>query len=336
MEREGLSDTVSVIGGGRIVDGIVVTADVKAALVKHLKDIYRLRVCAFGESPQDLRMLGEADEAIVVVGEEYARSKSMEAALKNAIDNEGLQARQAVLPSNVPPLLDTLKLPLVELTEHEFINSVFRRNCATIRVHDATERPAARLLMTPMRNAQLAGPSLRKAHSRAGWYLATEFLGHVIGTGEYPIPHVRGHHTSGYSILHEDQTIIVALMRGGEPMALGVNDALPLATFLHADFPEDLKTSHLNGRKTVVLVDSVVNSGKTVVQFVQRVRNLDTTICIIVVAGVVQDEPPGGISQALSPDATVNIVALRLSNNKFTGQGTTDTGNRLFNTTYLP
>ena len=67
LEREDLSKTVKVIGGGRIADGIVVTAMVKAALVARLRDTRQMYVCAFGDSPLDLEMLSKADQAIVVV-----------------------------------------------------------------------------------------------------------------------------------------------------------------------------------------------------------------------------------------------------------------------------
>jgi uracil phosphoribosyltransferase/adenylate kinase/phosphoserine phosphatase len=337
LEKEGLSKTVKVIGGGRIADGFIVTAAVKAALVACLQNVHQKYVWAFGDSPLDLEMLGKADQAIVVVGEERTRSKTMDTALMNAIDNGGLQARQALLPSTVSPRLDTTKLPLAQLTEHGFIDSVFRRRSrhATIQVTHATDRNAAKLLMTPMRDAKVAGPALRKAHRRVGWYLATEFLADMIGIEEYPIPHVQGHHTDGYRLAHEQQTSIVALMRGGEAMALGVNEAIPLAMFVHASRPNDIMPHHLHGQHTVVLVDSVVNSGKTVVQFAQHIRNLHATIRIVVVAGVAQAQSVDYLTQALA-HTELSLVALRLSHNKFTGRGTTDTGNRLFNTTHLP
>ena len=191
--------------------------------------------------------------------------------------------------------------------------------------------------MTPMRNATNAGPVLREAHGHVGWYLATEFLGGVIGIEEYPIAHVQGHQTSGYRLFKEQKTSIVALMRGGEAMALGVNDALPLAMFVHASRPDDIMLHHLQGQSTVLLVDSVVNSGKTVVQFVQHIRKLHFTIRIVVIAGVVQAQSIyGGSLAQLARHAGLSLIALRLSDNKFTGTGTTDTGNRLFNTTHLP
>lgn len=341
LEREGLSETVKVIGGGRIADGFVVTASVKAALVARLQDKHQLYVWAFGDSPLDLPMLGKAEEAIVVVGEERTRSKTMDMALMNAIDNKGLRARQVVLPSHASPRLDTTRLPLVQLTGHEVFDSILdsilcrRSRQASIQILHATEKNAARLLMTAMRDANVAGPSLREAHQKAGWYLATEFLADVIGIEEYSIPHVQGYDTKGYRLLNEQQTVIVALMRGGEPMALGVSDVFPLATFVHAKEPDDM-LHHLKGRSTIVLVDSVINSGKTVVQFVQYIRNLNPTIRIVVVTGVAQAESISIIEHEFPRERRLSLIALRLSANKFTGKGTTDTGHRLFNTTHLP
>lgn len=79
------------------------------------------------------------------------------------------------------------------------------------------------------------------------------------------------------------------------------------------------------------------NSGKTVVQFVQHVRNLHVTIRIVVLTGVAQAQSvsEASLPKALTRHAKLSLVALRLSGNKFTGRGTTDTGNRLFNATHL-
>ncbi|OCK85219.1 hypothetical protein K432DRAFT_400421 [Lepidopterella palustris CBS 459.81] len=340
LEREGLSKTVKVVGGGRIADGFVVTAAVKAALVARSRDTHKMYVWAFGDSPLDLDMLSKADEAIVVVGEEQTRSKTMDAALMNAIDNNGLRACQAVLPSNASPRLNTTKLPLIQLTENEFVDSVLCRRYrhASLQVLHATDKPAAKLLMTPMRDATVVGPPLLNAHKRVGFYLATELLAGAIGVEEYTIPHVQGHDTGGYRLFHEQQTSIVALMRGGEAMALGVYEAFQRAMFVHATLPKDIMLHHLQGQLTVLLVDSVVNSGKTVVEFVQHIRNLHATIRIVVVTGVAQAQSVsrGSLAQALAGHSNLSLVALRISDNKFTGRGTTDTGNRLFNTTHLP
>ena len=340
LDREGLSEKVKVIGGGRIADGFVVSAAVKAALVARLQETHGICVWAFGDSPLDLDMLRKADEAIVVVGKKQTRSKTMDAALKKAIDDNGLRAHQAVLPSNASPRLDTTKLPIIKLTDPEFVKSLLcdRYTHGDLQVFCAAERNAAKLLATRMRDAAVAGPDLREAHRRVGWYLANEFLAEVMGLEHCPIQHVLGHPTSGFQLFHERQTTIVALMRGGEPMAFGVSDAFPLAMFVHASDTDDIKLHHVQGQLTVILVDSVVNTGKTIVEFVQHVRKLHATIRIVVVAGVVQTQcvSEGSLNQTLARYANLRLIALRLSETKFTGSGATDTGNRLFNTTHLP
>ncbi|KAK4234175.1 uracil phosphoribosyltransferase-domain-containing protein [Achaetomium macrosporum] len=340
LDRAGLSNTVKVIGGGRLSDGLIVTAEVKAALVAFLRDTYALYVTAVGDSPLDVPMMREAHQAVVVVGEEHGRSKTMDERLRQAIDQGGLRARQVLLPSSAPPRLDPGRLPVVHLADAELLASIVDPRYHYDRILHATARNAAKLLMTPTRDARVAGPALRRAHARVGWYLATELLPEVLGTEEYSIPHVQGHTTSGHRILNEEKTTIVALMRGGEPMALGVNDALPGAMFLHAKKPDEVKAEHVKGQWAILLVDSVVNSGKSMVEFVQRIRSLDATVPIVCVAGVVQARSiscfgDGLLNQALQDDKALSLVALRLSDNKFTGQGGTDTGNRLFNTTRL-
>ncbi|KGO75992.1 hypothetical protein PITC_011490 [Penicillium italicum] len=336
LEREGLSLTVKVIGGGRLHDGLVVTPSVKAELVTYLTTVRNLYVFAFGDSPLDLEMLEAADEAIVVTGEEITRSRSMEMKLAEAVGQNGFQPRQAVLPPHVPPRLDTTRLPLVELKAEHFIDSVLARR-QSLRVLHATERPAAKLMMTPMRDASVSGPALREVHRRVGFYLGIELCTQIVGLESQPIRHVQGHQTDGYRLLNEKTTLIVPLMRGGEPMAFGVNDAFPLAMFHHAKIPSDLQHEHVKGMATIILVDSVVNTGKSILQFAQHIRTLHATVSIVVVAGVIHSQTvsTSRIARVLGRFNGLTFVALRLSDNKFTGRGTTDTGNRLFNTVHM-
>ncbi|EOD43971.1 putative uracil phosphoribosyltransferase protein [Neofusicoccum parvum UCRNP2] len=338
LEREGLSKTVSIIAGGRLADGFVVTAAVKAAVVARLQQLYRTYVWAFGDSPLDLEMLKQADRAVVVVGDERTRSKSMDDALSLAINQGGLQARQVLLPSSATPRLDVSRLPVVQLDDAGLISSILQRRNLGLSIVLATDKDATRLLATPMRNAAVAGPALRKAHRRAGAYLATEYLTSVVGLEKCGISHTLGHDTTGYRLLHEGQTTIMAVMRAGEPMAGGVNEVFPLAMFVHADGPEQVMLHHLQGQRQVLLVDSVINSGKTILEFVRVIRELSPDVRVVVVAGVVQAEctvPDSAFYRTLAGHGNVSLVALRRSDTKFTGTGTTDTGNRLFNTTHL-
>ncbi|MCJ1448016.1 MAG: hypothetical protein MMC23_008529 [Stictis urceolatum] len=339
LAREGLSHKVKVIGGGRIEDGFVVTPAVKATLTSRLNFIHHLYVWAFGDSLLDLGMMKWADRAVVVVGDPRTRSRSMDKALENAIDNDGLKAHQALLPSGSPPRLNLKKLPTIQLDGQDFLRSILchRGQKGGLQLLHATNSSAAKLLMTPMRDASVEGPQLREAHRRTGQYLAAQFLADVAGLEQHPTQHVQAKRATGYHLLFEEQTLIVALMRGGEPMAFGVNEVFPQAMFLHAKDPDDLELHHLQKALTVVLVDSVVNNGKTVDQFVRHIRKTHDSIRIVIVAGVVQAQAVSsdGILTNLAHQAKLSLIALRLSNNKFTGSGSTDTGNRLFNTTHL-
>lgn len=340
LKREGLLDKVKVIGGSRIDDGFVVTSTVKEALVGCLQKRYGAYVWAFGDSPLDIDMLKKADQAIVIVGNESKRSKAMDDALLKSLGHDGFKARQAMLPPKASPRLDIKQLPAISLTQREFIADILVRGCPkpSVEVIEATNRPAAKLLMTPMRDALNSGLALCEAHRRTGSYLATEFVSLVIGCESQPIYHVQGDYKDGYRLFHEDETLIVALMRGGDPMARGVWDVFPRAMYLHAKHPEDIKMHHLDGQVNILLVDSVVNSGRSIAEFVQYVRNIHATIRIVVIAGVIQAGSVAGgyLSQALAGSyQTLSIVTLRQSQNKYTGTGNIDTGNRLFNTEHL-
>ncbi|KAJ5053754.1 uncharacterized protein L3040_000045 [Drepanopeziza brunnea f. sp. 'multigermtubi'] len=330
LSKHGLM--IEVIGGGRMEDEYVVTGEVKAALVHRLRKEHGMSVWAFGDSELDLKMMQVADQAIVVVGTQGTRSKTMDKKLALAMES-GLVARQALVPAHAAARLDAKNLPLVDLNDTKFINLMLRR-----RKHVSVRYPsknAAMLLQTPMRDAEKAGPVLQDVHRRVGWFLAMELVTDLLGTETYRIPHVQGNLSDGHRLKHEEQTVIVALMRGGEPMAQGINDAFPLAMFVHANEPQDLEFDHLEGRRTALLVDSVINRGTTIVEFVRRIPQLHSTVPIIVVAGVVQKEAIAGPLEFLDGQIGPKLVTLRISDNKFTGRKGTDTGNRLFNTTHL-
>ncbi|KAI8282066.1 Uracil phosphoribosyltransferase [Colletotrichum sp. SAR11_57] len=237
LAREGLCN-VTIIGGSRIADGYVVTPVVKAAVVSRLQDHHNLYVYAFGDSPMDLPMLKAADEAIVVVGDERLRSKSMDEALLKAISEDGLRAKQMLMPRTSGMRLSSSLLPVLQLNAQQIV-AKFTKTPQHLRIFHATEKAAAKLLMTPTRDASVAGPSLRAAH-------------------------------------HESIEV-----------------------------------------------------------FVRHLQAIYAKIHIVVVAGVVQKDALTKVMKPLGKTADLSLVALRLSENKYVGQGGTDTGNRLFNTTHM-
>lgn len=128
-------------------------------------------------------------------------------------------------------------------------------------------------------------------------------------------------------------------------MAFGVSKALPRAAFAHAKTFADVDKKIFEGKRTVVLVDSVINTGKSIVEFVLPLRERYPGVRVVVVAGVVQEDAvvvkkgdgkgETGFAEMLRDDKELWVVALRKSANRYKGKGGTDTGHRLFNTTML-
>ncbi|CZT50909.1 related to 2-3-cyclic-nucleotide 3-phosphodiesterase [Rhynchosporium secalis] len=335
IELNGFSESVQVIGAGGHGSDYVVTAEVKAALVQKLQEEYGMHVWAFGDSPLDLPMLKQADEAIVVVvGEKGKRCRTMDKELESAIEDEGLVARQLLLPAHATPRLDSTRLPIFDIRQPHEMDSIFIRR-VPLQIRHASPN-SAELLQTPMRDGRISGVALQEVHKKVGWFLATELVTEVLPLEKYDIEHVQGGIAIGHRLKNEDKTLIIALMRGGEPMAKGVHEAFPLATFLHAHDPHDAAYYHLDGMENVLLVDSVINNGTTVVQFVKRIKELNAKTKIVVVAGVAQKASvaENGPLARVGRDG-LTVIALRLSENKYTGKRGTDTGNRLFNTCRL-
>ncbi|CZS96536.1 related to 2-3-cyclic-nucleotide 3-phosphodiesterase [Rhynchosporium agropyri] len=315
IELNGFSESVQVIGAGGHGSDYVVTAEVKAALVQKLQKEYGMHVWAFGDSPLDLPMLKQADEAIVVIGEKGKRSRTMDKELKSAIEDEGLVARQLLLPGHATPRLGSTRLPIFDIRQPHEMDSIFIRRVPLYAI---------------------SGVALQEVHKKVGWFLATELVTEVLPLEKYDIEHVQGGIAIGHRLKNEDKTLIIALLRGGEPMAKGVHEAFPLATFLHAHDPHDVAYYHLAGMENILLVDSVINNGTTVVQFVKRIKELNAKTKIVVVAGVAQKASVAENSPlARVGRDSLTVIALRLSENKYTGKRGTDTGNRLFNTCRL-
>lgn len=352
IRKYGLSDKVKVIGGGRFSDGFVVTPADKASIVSIIRDATKAYIWAFGDSPLDIPMLKAADEAVVVVGEPESRSSSMLQHVSVGITMSELEPEDSMFrpqqlvvgPSRIriesqrDPQSSPKpnEIPVMSYDHETLCQLVLSQQISSQIIH-ATDESAAKLLTSPTRDASVNGPALRAAHSLVGRYIATVHISKLIGLEEYSIRHVQGHETQGHRLAGEARTSIVALMRGGEPLALGINEVFPQAMFVHAATPTDLQLHHVEGQDLVILADSVINSGKSVRDFIQRVRQLRSQCRIVIAAGVTQAHTVArnGDFARMLRRYDVSVVTLRVSDNKFTGTKGTDTGNRLYNTTHL-
>ena len=217
-------------------------------------------------------------------------------------------------------------------------------------VIDVSSRPTAQILATRMRDSKLQGPSLQLEHEECGRLLANLLIdrfGMLMGlVDKVEFSHVQGGSSIGLGINSTSKVLILPLMRGGEPMARGVYSRFPNSSFIHfydevdnIDRRNNLLTKTFEQLDfvtpvTIILVDSVINTGSSIkraIAFIHRLANeFNVPIQLIIMSGVIQEEAAYLLPRQY-PRA--RFITLRVSKNKYTGRGSSDTGNRLFTTT---
>ena len=200
-------------------------------------------------------------------------------------------------------------------------------------LHHFTDVPACRLLADRTRRSDLDTRDYSEAYADLGRFLACQVM-EQFELEEYQIQHCEGPRT-GIRIRAEESIGIVCLMRAGLYLAHGCRSVLrrsPLHLFsperdkgLSPKELEELASSRLD---TLLIVDSVVNTGKTIRPIFAQAKALGIRR-VIVLAGVSPFEQGNSIA-ADHPD--VPFYFARLSHNSYVGKGGTDTGNRLFGT----
>jgi uracil phosphoribosyltransferase len=203
-----------------------------------------------------------------------------------------------------------------------------------------THHPSAQLLATKSRRSDIIGPLLQGVHIEIGMFLADRLLDVLYRAGNILAHtrvwcHVQGTTFQGLCA-NDTKVMILPLMRGGEPMSRGFHQRFPLAQVVHWDDNCPPSKHELSGGAftDLIIVDSVINSGKSIRHVLHHLHALATWSCpprIYVVTGVIQSV--ASISLPLE-FPRVRFLALRISDNKYSGVGGTDTGNRLFGTVF--
>jgi len=200
-------------------------------------------------------------------------------------------------------------------------------------LHHFTDVPACRLLADRTRRSDLDTRDYSEAYSDLGRFLAYQVL-EQFELEEYQIQHCEGPRP-GVRIRDEERIGILCLMRAGLYLAHGCRAVLrrsPLHLFsperdkgLGSKELEELAGSRL---ETLLIVDSVVNTGKTIRPIFSQAKAIGIKK-VIVMAGV----SPVALGTSIADDyPDVFFYFARLSHNSYVGKGSTDTGNRLFGT----
>lgn len=192
-------------------------------------------------------------------------------------------------------------------------------------LHDLTGDPMMRLLVDATRRAECAGPALARAHRDVGNALAS-VVAASLPVEDVEIEHVVGRST-GVRIRLGAEPIVVALMRAGLFVAEGLWERLPGASLVPLESEARLELPAVG--RTVVVVDAVINTGRTLRAILNVVQDLGAEK--ISVATLVGYRPT--VVELAKTFPEVDFIAARLSERSYVGRGSTDTGGRLFGTT---
>ncbi|KAL2671299.1 hypothetical protein Neosp_013879 [[Neocosmospora] mangrovei] len=311
LKRLDLYTTVNVLGGDEISTGFVISPISKGRIVHHLREKFNLYVWAFGKRSMDLMMLKEANEAVILAGDEQDGNPS----------TEFISAMESITSCN------KTMMPTVRLGDPDFVKSVVRH---TFEMVHATEKGAAKLLPFSISNAYTANPIWTEAHRSVGVYLALEYVSELIGLEKHPMAGKQDQQLSDYRLRDEQRTLIVTITTGGEPMACGINETFPCTNLISGATVPDINDL-LQDKKTVILVAPAIDSGQTMMEHIGQIRKTHRQIRIVVVVGIVnakvtnRDHDLNKMMRRLG----ASLVALRVSEDDFIGTEPTDTDNQL-------
>lgn len=305
----------------------------KRVAVQHLRKINpQCVIYAFGDSAIDFEMLTSADHGFLI----SSITNSASELLSPKFQTPGTYTiQQILLPSHSPARFG----PQVFVTSLETVLESCIRTYGSI-FSDFTSEAASRILSSKTRDRRCEPHELQEWHMDVGRFLAFK-LAEIAGTQEIGIHTVHGGRSTGFQVLNEQETVIVPIMRGGEPMARGVWSIFRKSAFVHAKTPSDISNRDLYRWKNVVLVDFVINSGNSIREFIDDLlgRRIDHIFSVFVLIGVTQISAVQKLEleygkRLSGPVTRINFLSLRTSQNKYVGVRETDTGNRLFGTIY--
>ncbi len=192
-------------------------------------------------------------------------------------------------------------------------------------LHDLTHDPMMRLLVDATRRAECAGPALARAHREVGHALAS-VVASSLPIEEVEIVHVAGR-SMGVQIRPGAEPIVVALMRAGLFVAEGLWERLPGASLVPLANGARLELPAAG--RTVIIVDAVINTGRSLCAVLDRVQELGAAKALAV--ALVGYRP--SVVELSEKRPEVDFITARLSERSYVGRGSTDTGGRLFGTT---
>ena len=184
-------------------------------------------------------------------------------------------------------------------------------------------------IINDSRDSSKNGFELSKIHRKMGVYLGMEILS-VFPKENKHIKNAQGN-IEEIAFNRDDNTAIIALMRGGLFLSLGIFEVFPKSALILINNKKEIDIyKDVLKDKNIIIADSVINTGKSVIELFDYLSLKEHEHKVIAAAQVLQR----GAFELLS-NVNIDIFTIRVSDNKYKGSKSSDTGNRLFNTEFL-
>lgn len=174
------------------------------------------------------------------------------------------------------------------------------------------------------RNKELRNNKLASLHAQIGEVLGQAML-NFRPTESGFIKTVQDIDCTIQEVSRENITIVV-LMRAGLYVGQGVRNILDSddQVYLISNSVDDVDLDYIRNRD-IIIVDSVINSGKTIIKYIDSFKDAKSISCISIVM-------QSRFTDIAKKYSDILFLTSRVSDNYYVGAGATDTGNRLFGT----
>jgi len=200
-------------------------------------------------------------------------------------------------------------------------------------IHHYTNKNITQLLATNSRKADITPYQLSQTHIEIGKFMAYQILDE-FELIDIEINHPQGVKT-GKQIKNETDIIILTFMRAGVYFSDGFRFVFQNAPFYYISpkrgvgiLEAELNKFPSFEKKTIILTDSVINTGGTMFAVIEQIKK-NKPLKIIVTCSVMPDTTVDIIKEKYPK---IEFYIFRISSNKYVGKGKIDTGNRLFGT----
>lgn len=174
------------------------------------------------------------------------------------------------------------------------------------------------------RNKELRNNKLASLHTQIGEVLGQAML-NFRPTESGFIKTVQNIDCTIQKVSRKNITIVV-LMRAGLYVGQGVRNILDSddQVYLLSNTVDDVDLVYIRNRD-IVIVDSVINSGKTIIKYIDYFKDAKSISCISIVM-------QSRFTDIAKKYSDILFLTSRVSDNYYIGAGAIDTGNRLFGT----